>query len=120
MQHNDVRGQGGGRERRRTRRITIGLPVRMRIDGDRDPQTVELRDLSVNGCYVRTEAPPRVFVDQRVAVGFVLPGPAAALARGRVVRIERDGFALEVERRNGAFDEFVRGMNDEDPGALAA
>lgn len=111
--------QPRGRERRRTRRITIGLPVRMRVDGERDPVTVELRDLSVSGCYVRTESPPRVLVDQRVAVGFVLPGPAAALARGRVVRIERDGFALEVERRNGAFDEFVRSIND-DPAAIAA
>jgi hypothetical protein len=91
----------------------------MRIDGQRENETVELRDVSVTGCYVRTNTPPRVLVDQKVAVGFVLPGPEAALARGRVVRIERDGFALEVERRNGAFDDFVRTMND-DPNALAA
>lgn len=84
----------------------------MQIDGDPQLQTVELRDVSASGCYVSTALPPRVLVDQRVALGFVLPGPSAALARGRVVRTERDGFAIEVDRRNVAFDEFVRSMDD--------
>lgn len=99
-----------GSDRRRARRIPIGLPVRVHLDGAGTAETLELRDVSATGCFLRTLSAPRVFVDQKVALGFVLPGKTVGLARGRVVRVEREGFAVQMEGRNGPFDEFLRAL----------
>lgn len=99
-------------ERRRHRRFTVGVPVRLREQGVAASTMIELSDVSFHGCRLRTlsdvGAPE---LDTRVAFGFVLPGQKIALARGRVVRqideAQGGGIGLVIERANLTFYEFL-------------
>ena len=48
---------------------------------------------------------------QRVAFGFVTPDRSMCTACGRVVRVERAGFALQLERANHSFRSFVQDIS---------
>jgi len=96
------------RERRRHTRASIGLPVRVHFAGRTVPVTVELRDVSLSGCYFTgVTATP----DQRLAFGFVLPEKRVCVANGRVVRADRNGFAVELDRSNDGFTDFLNGLS---------
>jgi hypothetical protein len=99
-------------ERRRHRRFTVGVPVRLRTQGTAASSLIELSDVSFRGCRLRTlpnASPPAI--DARVALGFVLPGRGIALAKGRVVwrtpENQSGGVGLVIERANVIFYEFL-------------
>jgi len=93
-------------ERRRHPRIPLGVPVRVHVAGDQRPMTIELVEVSLGGGSFRAldDLPA---VGQRAAFGFVVPDRSICLARGLVVRVQEEGFALVFERVNGAFRGFL-------------
>jgi hypothetical protein len=103
---------GDKEERRRHRRFTVGVPVRLRKEGSPASTMIELSDVSFHGCRLRSlseeAAPP---IDARVAFGFVLPGRNIVLAKGRVVRqideSQGGGIGLVIDRANLTFYEFL-------------
>jgi len=93
-------------ERRRYPRTFLGVPVRVHFAGILKSLNLELFDVSIEGSYFRTSGPkPRR--GQRVAYGFVTADLLVCAARGRVVRVEESGFALQLEGTNSAFQNFV-------------
>jgi hypothetical protein len=96
-------------ERRRRHRYTVGMPVRVFIEGITDAILAELSDVSATGCLLRSEevsflADP----GETLAFGFVTPSRDVGLVRGRVVRrAPGHGLAVVIERANGAFDELL-------------
>ncbi|HET6280797.1 MAG TPA: PilZ domain-containing protein [Polyangia bacterium] len=104
--------QTGQRDRRRHRRFTLGVPVRLHAEGALRATTIELTDVSFRGCrlggFPALLAPEN---DTRIAFGFVLPGRRIALAKGRVVRQVDEaaggGVGLAIERANVTFYEFL-------------
>jgi len=100
------------KERRRHRRFTVGVPVRLRTEGSTAATMVELSDVSFRGCRMRalsTGGAPAV--NARVAFGFVMEDRTIALAKGRVVRCIDEalggGIGLVIERANVTFYEFL-------------
>ena len=99
-------------ERRRHRRFTVGVPVRLRTAGATTATMIELSDVSFRGCRIRglwnAATPP---VNARVAFGFVLPDRNIALAKGRIVRqvaeSQGGGVGMVIEKANVAFYEFL-------------
>ena len=104
--------EGVRNDRRRHRRFTVGVPVRMRAAGAPTATMIELSDVSFRGCRIRglwnASAPP---LNSRVAFGFVLPDRNIALAKGRIVRQIADsqggGVGMVIEKANVAFYEFL-------------
>ena len=93
-------------ERRRYPRTFLGVPVRVHFAGVPTSLTLELADVSIDGSYFRTSGhKPRR--GQRVAYGFVTADLMVCAARGRVVRVDDSGFALQLEGTNSAFQSFV-------------
>ncbi len=95
-------------ERRRHTRTPIGLPVRVHFAGHTVPVTVELQDLSLGGCYFRGAAAPP---SAKLAFGFVLPERQLCVARGKVLRVDGNGFAATIDRANGGFTDFISGLS---------
>jgi PilZ domain len=94
------------RDRRRHPRIPLGVPVRFYLAGQQRPATIELVDVSAGGGAFRgPAAAPRL--GQRAAFGFVMPGRAVCVARGHVVRVFGNEFALELDRMNDPFRGFL-------------
>ena len=93
-------------EKRRYPRTFLGVPVRVHFAGVPKSITLELADLSVEGSYFRT-AGPKPRRGQWVAYGFVTADLLVCAARGRVVRVDDAGFALQLEGTNSAFQTFV-------------
>jgi len=80
--------------------------VRVHFAGVPQSLTLELADLSMEGSYFRTSGPkPRR--GQWVAYGFVTADRLVCAARGRVVRVDEAGFALQLEGTNSDFETFV-------------
>jgi len=93
-------------ERRRNPRTFLGVPVRIHFAGVPKSLTLELCDISIEGSYFLTSGPkPRR--GQWVAYGFVTADLLVCAARGRVVRVDDAGFALQLEGANSAFQTFV-------------
>ena len=93
-------------ERRHYPRTYLGVPVRVHFTGQSRSITLELIDVSAAGaCFRTSEKLPRV--GQWVAFGFVLDDHRVCAAKGRVVRLQPDGFALSLESTNSAFRSFV-------------
>jgi hypothetical protein len=93
-------------ERRQHARIHLGLPVRVHFAGEPRTLTLELANVSVTGCYVKTGArSPRI--GQWIALGFVDSNRSVCTACGRTVRKDDQGFALEFERTNLSFRDFL-------------
>lgn len=93
--------------------MPLGMPVRLRSGGTNLGVLVALRDVSDAGAYVDmnghdVEVAPSI--GARVALGFALPGGDVGLARGRVVRLARAGFAVVFESMNEPFESLVRGV----------
>jgi PilZ domain len=103
-------------ERRRHTRTPIGLPVRVHFSGQTLAVTIELSDISMTGCYFSGASAP---TEATLAFGFVLPHRELCLARARVVRVDRSGFAARLERVNGAFAEFVSSLSQAIPASAA-
>jgi hypothetical protein len=95
-------------ERRRHTRTPLGLPVRVHFAGRTIPVTVELRDVSQGGCYFRGAAAPH---SAKLAFGFVLAENQICVAAGQVLRVDRDGFAVVIDRSNDTFTDFVTGLS---------
>ena len=98
-------------ERRRYPRTFLGVPVRVHFAGVPRSLTLELCDLSIEGSYFRMTGPkPRR--GQWVAYGFVTADRLVCAARGRVVRVDDAGFALQLEGTNSAFQTFVTDISE--------
>jgi len=108
--------EGQTPERRRHKRTPVGLPVRVHFAGHELPLTAEMSDLSPGGCYFRGVSAP---LDSKLAFGFVLPGRRVCVAGGRVLRVDGGGFAVEINRANVAFCDFLAGISA-DPDVRAA
>ena len=95
-------------DRRQYARVPLGMPVRVHFAGRTMPVTVELRDISHGGCYFRgASAPPSA----KLAFGFVLPERRMCVARGRVLRVDRNGFAVGIERSNETLTGFLTDLS---------
>ena len=96
-------------DRRSRSRYTIGLPVRVHVDGMDRSLLAELADVSATGCFLRGADIARATVlGDRVAFGFVLPTLEVGLVRGRVVRRSMgDGLGMVIEQANSPFDELL-------------
>jgi hypothetical protein len=93
-------------ERRHYPRTYLGLPVRVHFVGKPGSVTLELTDISVGGAGFRApDSLPEV--GEWIAFGFVLEDRRVCAAKGRVVRLEPEGFALSLESTNSAFRSFV-------------
>jgi hypothetical protein len=111
-------------ERRRHRRFTVGVPVRLRMQGSAASAMIELSDVSFRGCRLRTLSDAGVpEINTRVAFGFVMSDRNIALAKGHVVRRIDDaqggGIGLVIDRANVAFYEFLMTLAEGDA-SLAA
>ena len=95
-------------DRRRHMRVPLGMPVRVHFAGHQMPVTVEMRDISHGGCYFRGAAAP---ASARLAFGFVLPERRMCVARGRVLRVDGNGFAVEIDRSNETFTDFLTDLS---------
>jgi hypothetical protein len=95
----------GQPERRRHPRFPLGVPVRVHMSGADKPTTIELVEVSQGGSSFRTPEPPELGLTG--AFGFVTPDLSVCLARGRVVRVDGQGFAMAFDRMNGAFRSFL-------------
>jgi len=111
------------RENRRHRRYTLGLPVRVRIEGQSGAGTVELWDVSFRGCCMRILEPflAPLAPETKVAFGFVLPERRMVLAKGRVVRHDTDtgAFGVEIEQANVPFYQFLLELSENHQGIAA-
>ena len=112
------------KERRRHRRFTVGVPVRLRTQGSKTSTMIELSDVSFRGCRMRALAADSTpALNDRVAFGFVMADRAIALAKGRVVRAIDDaqglGVGLVIERANVAFYEFLMTLAESETGLAA-
>lgn len=104
-------------DRRRHMRVPLGMPVRVHFAGHQMPVTVEMRDISHGGCYFRGAAAP---TSARLAFGFVLPERRVCVARGRVLRVDGNGFAVEIDRSNETFTDFLTDLSGPVTAARAA
>jgi c-di-GMP-binding flagellar brake protein YcgR len=97
-------------ERRRHPRVHLGVPVRVHLAGEPQTLTLELVNVSAGGSYFRTSGrvPRR---GQWVAFGFVVSEYSVCAARGRVVRVDGDGFGISIDNANGAFQAFVNDIS---------
>lgn len=97
-------------DRRKGRRVFLGLPGKARVADRADPLTVELMDVSASGSRLEVHGDAAtVHVHDRMALGFVVPGWPKCQAKGQVVRVERaKHFALVLDDTNEAFDAFIR------------
>jgi hypothetical protein len=98
-----------GADRRTRSRYTIGLPVRVHVDGVDRSILAELSDVSATGCFLRgSEIALATAPGDRIAFGFVLPSLEVGLVRGRVVRrTPGDGLGVVIEQANSPFDELL-------------
>src|SRR5207247_4972326 len=98
-----------GADRRRRARYSIGLPVRVHVDGMDRSVLAELSDVSATGCFLRgAEVATATGPGDRLAFGFVLPSLEVGLVRGRVVRrTPGDGLGVVIEQANSPFDELL-------------
>ena len=104
-------------ERRCHPRIFLGVPVRVHFAGVPRSLTLELSNVSFEGSYFHTSGPkPRR--GQWVAFEFVTADRLVCAARGRVVRVDDAGFALQLDSTNSAFEGFVTDISG--PFTLAA
>jgi hypothetical protein len=84
------------------------MPVRVHFAGRTLPITVELADASHGGCYLRGAAAPAA---AKLALGFSLGDDTPCLAAGRVLRVDRNGFAVVLDRANDSFTEFLTSLS---------
>jgi len=98
-----------GADRRRRTRYSIGLPVRVHVDGMDRSLLAELHDVSATGCFLRgVDLCMATGLGDRLAFGFVLPSHDVGLVRGRVVRTTPgDGLGMVIEHANSSFDELL-------------
>lgn len=104
--------KGSGRERRVHERHHLGLPIRVHFDSGRRSADIELGDVSRGGGRFVGHPGPGVTIGETVAFGFVLPGAVSCVAAARVVRVEAEGFAVELDRANEAFTQFLASLGD--------
>ena len=91
-------------ERRLHTRTPVGIPARVHFVGRALPVAVELRDVSVGGCYFTGALAPRA---ARFAFAFRLPDRQVCVAAGRVLRVDPTGFAAALTRTSKPFDDFM-------------
>lgn len=84
------------------------MPVRVHFAGRTLPLTLELADASHGGCYLRGAAAPQA---AKLALGFSMGSDTTCLAAGRVLRVDRNGFAVVLERANESFTEFLTSLS---------
>jgi hypothetical protein len=98
-----------GADRRSRARYSVGLPVRVQVDGMDRSMLAELADVSATGCFLRgVDIAMTTELGDRIAFGFVLPSLEVGLVRGRVVRrTPGDGLGVVIEQANSPFDELL-------------
>jgi hypothetical protein len=102
-------GHAWGRPRRHPR-VHLGLPVRVHMAGDPAPVNMELVDVSLEGAlFHTTQSQP--YLGQKVGFGFVLPDHSICTARGNIVRVDDEGFALELDDTNPEFVAFIEDIS---------
>ena len=95
-------------ERRKHERHSLGLPVRLRLPGPREPVIVELLDISESGARIQGGV-VQVGLSEHLVLGFVTPDQSRCQASGQVVRIDRWGqFVLALDEKNESFLGFMR------------
>jgi len=96
-------------DRRSRARYTIGLPVRVHVDGMDRSVLAELADVSATGCFLRgSEIADATQLGDKLAFGFVTQTLGVGLVRGRVVRrAPGGGLGVMIEQANSFFDELL-------------
>lgn len=108
MDKSELKGPTLRADRRRYIRTPVGLAVRVHFAGRTMPVTMEMADASHGGCYLKgATAPPAA----KLALGFSLGDDMTCLAAGRVLRVDRNGFAVVLERANDVFTEFLTSLS---------
>jgi hypothetical protein len=104
-----MQSQSSPSDRRRRARYTIGLPVRVHLDGIPGASEAELQDISATGCFLRSEEVSFLGAEgERLAFGFVTASRQVGLVRGRVVRrTPGQGLGVVIEQANQPFDELL-------------
>ena len=101
-----MRSALASQERRYHPRVHLGVPVRVHYAGEVRTLTLELSNVSADGCYFKTnERRPRL--GQWIAFGFVEANRSVCTACGRAVRSDEQGFAVRFERTNESFRGFL-------------
>jgi hypothetical protein len=95
-------------DRRRHTRTPVGVSVRVHFAGRTVPVTLELADASHGGCYFKGAAAPPA---AKLAFGFTPVESPTCLAAGRVLRVDRNGFAVVLDRSNDEFSEFLTSLS---------
>jgi hypothetical protein len=101
-------------ERRNHRRVYLGVPVRVHYAGEVRTMTLELENVSAEGCYFKTSG-RRPRVGQWIAFGFVEANRSVCTACGRAVRNDEQGFGVRFERINDSFRSFVEEFSQSYP-----
>jgi hypothetical protein len=101
----NLNGQAWKKPRRHPR-VYLGLPVRVHMAGDPIPVNMELVDVSLEGALFHTDQ-SQPYLGQKVGFGFVLPDHSICAARGNIVRVDDEGFALELDDTNPEFEAFI-------------
>ncbi len=102
-------------DRRVSLRLACAHPVR--FDGLEGAGRGEVRDFSEGGLFVRSETPPAL----GAALWITLPGvsPNRVALSARVVRVEKDGFALRWSEPRKAWDAWRRDYTRSEPESCA-
>lgn len=93
-------------EKRKHPRYPMALPMLLRTPGVPKPIHAELLDMSLGGCFLRTNVEIRLGASAEIA--FMLRPETECTARGAVVRLHSMvGFGVQFEETNNAFDDFL-------------
>lgn len=113
-----------GADRRRWPRIAVSLKIQMRMARPGDLfHSYHLRDVSLGGLFVKTDAPRPVGTDVEIRIDFARGGTFEA--RGKVVRVVRGrdvpdrrqptGIGIEFTEMTGASRGLLESMLSDDP-----
>lgn len=95
---------------RRHPRVHLGLPVRVHLAGEPIPVNMELVDVSLEGALFYTNQ-TQPYLGQKVGFGFVLPDQTICAARGNIIRVDNESFALELDDTNPEFVAFIEDIS---------
>jgi hypothetical protein len=71
---------------------------------------MELVDVSLEGALFYTNQ-TQPYLGQKVGFGFVLPDQTICAARGNIIRVDNESFALELDDTNPEFVAFIEDIS---------
>ncbi|MBI2892764.1 MAG: PilZ domain-containing protein [Deltaproteobacteria bacterium] len=93
-------------EKRKHPRYPMALPMLLRVSGSPSPIKAELLDMSLGGCFLRTNV--EVELGSSAEIAFSIRPGTECTARGAIVRLHAMvGFGVHFEETNKAFDDFL-------------